>query len=79
MIEQKENARELMKKYRTINDIMTSSLDDLAEIPGLGNKRVLSIYQTFQQTKEIQNCSLFFNIQRISSLVRELIFTVFYE
>lgn len=42
-----------MKKYRTISDIMTSSLDDLAEIPGLGNKRVLSIYQTFQQTKEI--------------------------
>lgn len=79
MIEQKENARELMKKYRTISDIMTSSLDDLAEIPGLGNKRVLSIYQTFQQTKETQNCSLFFNIQRISSLVRELIFTVFYE
>ena len=71
MIEQKENARELMKKYRTISDIMTSSLDDLAEIPGLGNKRVLSIYQTFQQTKEIQNCSLFFNIQRISFLVRE--------
>lgn len=71
MIEQKENARELMKKYRTISDIMTSSLDDLAEIPGLGNKRVLSIYQTFQQTKEIQNCSLFFNIQRILFLVRE--------
>lgn len=41
-----------MKKYRTMSDIMTANLDDLSEIPGLGNKRVLSIYQTFQQHKE---------------------------
>lgn len=31
---------------------MTANLDDLSEIQGLGNKRVLSLYQTFQQQKE---------------------------
>lgn len=41
-----------MKKYRTMTDIMTTNLDDLSEIQGLGNKRVLNIYQTFQQERE---------------------------
>lgn len=41
-----------MKNFKTMADIMTANLDDISDIPGLGNKRVLSIYQTFQQQKE---------------------------
>ena len=45
------NATDLMKKYRTMSDLMTASLDDLSELPGMGDKRVLNVYRAFQQQK----------------------------
>lgn len=48
---QVNNATDLMKKYRTMSDIMTASLDDLSELPGMGDKRVLNVYRAFQQQK----------------------------
>ena len=45
------NATDLMKKNRTMSDIMTVNLNDLSELPGMGDKRVLNVYRAFQKQK----------------------------
>ena len=33
-------------------DIMTASIDELSELSGMGDKRVLSLYRAFQQEED---------------------------
>ena len=35
-----------------MSDIMTESIDDLSELSGMGDKRVLSLYRAFQQEEQ---------------------------
>ena len=37
-----------------MSDIITASIDDLSELSGMGDKRVLSIYRAFQQEEHEQ-------------------------
>ena len=46
------NANDLMSKFKTMSDIKTADLNVLANLPGMGDKRVLNVYQAFQKQQD---------------------------